>query len=140
MGEHSQLVVLVTIHYRLGALGFLSTGDASIPANNGLKDQVLALRWVKDNIARFGGDPQKVTICGNSAGAHSVHLLTLSPMAKGSINVEIRFNGLSGLITSAIIQSGFAIPQIAVISRNESIMYAQRFGQKLNCSSGTSTS
>ncbi|KAB0797812.1 hypothetical protein PPYR_08805 [Photinus pyralis] len=118
-------LVLVTVNYRLGALGFLSTGDGSIPANNGLKDQVLALRWVKDSIARFGGDPQKVTICGNSAGAGSVHYLTLSPMTKGLIN-------------SAIIQSGAAIPQASAIPRNESIRYAQQFGDKLNCASGTS--
>uniref|UniRef100_A0A1Y1MFT8 Carboxylic ester hydrolase n=1 Tax=Photinus pyralis TaxID=7054 RepID=A0A1Y1MFT8_PHOPY len=118
-------LVLVTVNYRLGALGFLSTGDDSIPANNGLKDQVLALRWVKDNIATFGGNPEKVTISGNSAGGSSVHYLTLSPMTKG-------------LITSAIIQSGVVISQIAVIPRNESIGYAQRFGEKLNCSSGTS--
>lgn len=118
-------LVLVTVNYRLGALGFLSTGDGSIPANNGLKDQVLALRWVQDNIARFGGDPRKVKISGNSAGASSVHYLTISPMAKGLIN-------------GAIIQSGVAISQIAVIPRNESITYAQRFGEKLNCTSGTS--
>jgi len=63
--------------------GFLSTGDAVIPGNSGLKDQVMALRWVQQNIAQFGGDPCKVTIFGESAGGASVHLLLLSPMSKG---------------------------------------------------------
>ncbi|XP_049799825.1 juvenile hormone esterase-like [Schistocerca nitens] len=67
--EHD--VVLVTLNYRVGALGFLSTGDEVIPGNAGLKDQVMALKWVKSNIANFGGDPQNVTIFGESAGAVS---------------------------------------------------------------------
>ena len=63
--------------------GFLSTGDAVIPGNNGLKDQVMALRWVQQNIKQFGGDPGNVTIFGESAGGASVHLQLLSPMSKG---------------------------------------------------------
>lgn len=53
---------------RLGALGFLSTGDDVIPGNNGLKDQALLIRWVHENIRNFGGDPDRVTISGQSAG------------------------------------------------------------------------
>lgn len=64
-------------------LGFLSLEDPELPGNNGLKDQSLALRWVKDNIAQFGGDPDAVTIVGNSAGGASVHYHTLSPLSKG---------------------------------------------------------
>ncbi|KAK3920647.1 Esterase FE4, partial [Frankliniella fusca] len=75
-------VVLVSFNYRLGALGFLSTGDDVIPGNFGMKDQVQLLRWVRDNIAAFGGDPDQVTIFGESAGGASVHALTLSPLAK----------------------------------------------------------
>ncbi|XP_023311607.1 venom carboxylesterase-6-like [Anoplophora glabripennis] len=76
-------VVLVSFNYRLGILGFLSTEDDVIPGNNGMKDQVLALKWVRDNIASFGGNPQSVTIEGVSAGAGSVHLHYFSPLSKG---------------------------------------------------------
>nr|ATU82449.1 venom carboxylesterase [Lethocerus distinctifemur] len=78
-----QDIVLVTVHYRLGPLGFLSTGDGQVVGNAGMKDQVLALRWVRDNIANFGGDPNSVTIAGYSAGSTSVMLHMLSPMSKG---------------------------------------------------------
>lgn len=64
-------------------LGFLSTEDDILPGNYGMKDQVLALKWVKSNIEKFGGDPNKVTIFGESAGGVSVGLHLLSPMSKG---------------------------------------------------------
>nr|XP_015839734.1 PREDICTED: venom carboxylesterase-6 isoform X2 [Tribolium castaneum] len=72
-------VVLVTFNYRLGPFGFLSTQDDTIPGNNGLKDQNMALKWVHKNIEFFSGDPQKVTLFGHSAGSASVgyHLLNL---------------------------------------------------------------
>ncbi|XP_026477127.1 carboxylesterase 4A-like [Ctenocephalides felis] len=88
-------VVLVTINYRLGALGFLSTGDSAAAGNVGLKDQIAALKWVKANIARFGGDPDNVTIFGESAGAVSVHYLILSPLAKGYFHKAISQSGSS---------------------------------------------
>ncbi|KZC07956.1 PREDICTED: esterase E4-like [Dufourea novaeangliae] len=75
-------IVLVTVNYRLGALGFLSTGDHLAPGNNGLKDQVVALRWVQRNIAAFGGNPNAVTLCGYSAGSFSIMLHMMSPMSK----------------------------------------------------------
>lgn len=65
--------------------GFLSTGDALAPGNNGLKDQVAALKWVQRNIASFGGDPDNVTIAGCSAGSFSVLLHMVSPMSKGIV-------------------------------------------------------
>jgi juvenile-hormone esterase len=63
--------------------GFLSTEDAVCPGNNGMKDQVAALRWVRDNIALFGGNTNSVTIFGESAGGASTHLHMLSPASKG---------------------------------------------------------
>jgi len=76
-------LVYVSINYRLGPLGFATTGDETLPGNNGLKDQVAALKWVQRNIAAFGGNPGAVTIAGMSAGGASVHYHTLSPMSSG---------------------------------------------------------
>lgn len=88
-------VVLVTLNYRVGQLGFLNLEDenVNVPGNAGLKDMVMALKWVKTNIRNFGGDPSNITIFGESAGGAAVHYLMLSPMAKG-------------LFHKAIIQSG----------------------------------
>lgn len=77
-------VVMVSLNYRVGPLGFLSTGDRVASGNWGLKDQILALEWVQNNIRNFGGDPDQVTIFGASAGAVSVHLLTLSNATQGN--------------------------------------------------------
>ncbi|XP_020809286.1 esterase B1 isoform X1 [Drosophila serrata] len=85
-------IVLVTLNYRLGPLGFLTAGPDA-PGNQGLKDQVLALKWVRDNIAAFGGDPNQVTIFGESAGASSVQLLLLSPLSKGLFHRAISQSG-----------------------------------------------
>lgn len=65
--------------------GFLSTGDEHSPGNFGLKDQTLALRWVKNNIRAFGGDDEQVTIFGVSAGASSVHMHMMSPLSQGKL-------------------------------------------------------
>lgn len=86
-------IILVTINYRLGLLGFFSTEDGAIPGNNGLKDQVLALKWVRDNIASFGGNPHSVTLDGLSAGGASVHFHYFSPLSKGLFNRGISQSG-----------------------------------------------
>jgi para-nitrobenzyl esterase len=86
-------VVCVTINYRLSAEGFLFLGDGI--ANLGLLDQLAALRWVQDNISAFGGDPARVTVAGESAGAMSVTTLLSMPLAEG-------------LFAQAITQSGAA--------------------------------
>jgi para-nitrobenzyl esterase len=82
-------LVVVTVNYRVGLLGFFTHPELTkesahhASGNYGLLDQVAALRWVQANIAAFGGDPTRVTIAGQSAGAASVHYLTASPLAKG---------------------------------------------------------
>ncbi|XP_066262073.1 juvenile hormone esterase-like [Euwallacea similis] len=88
-----QEIVLVTFNYRLGTLGFLATGEKEAPGNNGLKDQVQALKWVKQNIEGFGGDPNSVTIQGYSAGAVSVILHMVSPMSAGLFHKAISMSG-----------------------------------------------
>jgi para-nitrobenzyl esterase len=75
-------VVVVGVNYRLGALGYLKLDGVS-PGNLGLLDQLAALRWVRDNIERFGGDPAQVTAFGQSAGAHSIACLMATPAADG---------------------------------------------------------
>ncbi len=96
-------LVVVTINYRLGVLGFLAhpelTAESAHGAsgNYGLLDQVASLEWVKGNIAAFGGDPDNVTIAGQSAGAISVYLLTASPLAAGLFHRAIVQSGPGGL-------------------------------------------
>ncbi|XP_050094161.1 uncharacterized protein LOC126576901 [Anopheles aquasalis] len=75
-------VIVVTVYYRLGPLGFLYLPEAGIEGNAGLKDQLMALRWVNENIAQFGGDPQCVTLLGESAGSFSSYLHMLSPNSR----------------------------------------------------------
>lgn len=91
----SENVILVTINYRLGVLGFLSTEDEVIPGNFGLKDQVEALRWVQDNIGAFRGDPAKVTLSGFSAGGASVHLHYMSQISEGLFANGISHSGVA---------------------------------------------
>jgi para-nitrobenzyl esterase len=91
-------IVFVSINYRVGALGFMAhpelTKEAKgISGNYGLLDQVAALKWVKENIAAFGGDPGNVTIAGQSAGAMSVNALIASPLATGLFQKAIAESG-----------------------------------------------
>lgn len=86
-------VVVVTIQYRLGIVGYFSTGDKYARGNWGYLDQVAALQWIQENIIHFGGDPGSVTICGESAGGISVSALVLSPLAKGLFHKAISESG-----------------------------------------------
>ncbi|CAG5129355.1 unnamed protein product [Candidula unifasciata] len=95
-----QGVVAVTINYRLGPFGFLSTGDDIMPGNYGMLDQILALKWVQKYIRAFGGDPGQVTIGGQSAGAHSVSFMIISPLAKGLFHRGIMESGSSLALTA----------------------------------------
>ncbi|XP_013201071.2 esterase FE4 [Amyelois transitella] len=96
-----QDVIVAAFNYRLGALGFLCLGIEEAPGNAGLKDQIAAIRWVKQNIAAFGGDPENVTIFGESAGAASTAILVASETT-------------NGLFNRAIIQSGTSISNWSV--------------------------
>uniref|UniRef100_A0A2A4JIZ5 Carboxylic ester hydrolase n=1 Tax=Heliothis virescens TaxID=7102 RepID=A0A2A4JIZ5_HELVI len=110
-------VVVVTINYRLEILGFLCLETEDVPGNAGMKDQVAALRWVNKNIANFGGDPNNITIFGESAGGASVSHLLISPMTKG-------------LFKRAIAQSGAALCDwsVAVRPRERALAVARKLG------------
>ncbi|CAG9856744.1 unnamed protein product [Phyllotreta striolata] len=82
-------VIYVSLNYRLGPFGFLSTGDDVVPGNAGLKDQTMALRFLQKYIHYFGGNAEQVTIFGQSAGASSVHYHVLSPLSKGLFKAAI---------------------------------------------------
>ncbi|KAM9854622.1 pyrethroid hydrolase Ces2e-like [Aulostomus maculatus] len=92
-----QDVVVVLIQYRLGLLGFLSTGDKHMSGNFGLLDQVEALKWIQNHIHNFGGDPRSVTIFGESAGGVSVSLLLLSPLSDGLVHRGIAESGTAAM-------------------------------------------
>ena len=98
-------MVVVTINYRLGALGFLSLNeifgeDFAEASNAGVRDQIAALEWVRDNIDRFGGDPSNVTVCGQSAGAMSIAALLGSPKARSLFHRAICQSGAAGHVNS----------------------------------------
>ncbi len=92
-------IVVVTFGYRLGPFGFLASPELTKESpfhssgNYGLMDQIAALEWVRDNIAAFGGDPARVTIAGQSAGAASVSILLASPLANGLFRGAIAESG-----------------------------------------------
>ncbi|GCB77502.1 hypothetical protein scyTo_0020582, partial [Scyliorhinus torazame] len=92
-------VVVVVIQYRLGIIGFLSTGDEHLPGNLGMLDQVAALKWVQENIESFGGDPGSVTIFGESAGSISVSLHVISPLSSGLFHKAISESGTNLIAT-----------------------------------------
>ncbi len=117
--------VVVTVNYRLGAMGFLATagldGEArdGVSGNFGMLDQQAALRWVRANIGRFGGDPGRVTIAGESAGGRSVCTQLASPSAKG-------------LFRAGIIQSG-AYGDCGARPHRTAVSQGAAFAEKLGC-------
>ncbi|XP_073411052.1 fatty acyl-CoA hydrolase precursor, medium chain-like isoform X2 [Dendrobates tinctorius] len=112
-------VVTVSIQYRLGILGFFSTGDNRLRGNYGFLDQLAALRWVQENIADFGGDPSTVAIFGESARDVSVSALLASPLAKG-------------LFHRAISESGIVSSSGLVVSTSEELIYFQNIISELS--------
>ncbi|XP_074497801.1 acetylcholinesterase-like [Sebastes fasciatus] len=117
----SEGVVVVSMNYRLGAFGFLSLPDnKNFQSNAGLLDQRLALRWVANNIASFGGDSKKVTLFGESAGSASVGLHLLSP-------------GSQDLFQRAVMQSGAPNAPWATISQDEAWRRSMKLATLLGC-------
>jgi len=119
-----QDMVFVTLQYRLGPMGFLSTEDATAPGNMGLHDQISALQWVQANIAQFGGDPSMVTLAGLSAGGASVNYLLLSPLT-------------DGLFHRAVLQSGSALCWWANLPNQKKT--ATSLGELLDCPAAPSS-
>ncbi|XP_066292298.1 cholinesterase 1-like [Branchiostoma lanceolatum] len=113
-------VIVVTVNYRVGPLGFLYTGTDDAPGNMGLTDQLLALQWVQDNIPSFGGDSSKVTIFGQSAGASSVGLHLLSPESRN-------------VFSRAILQSGGALLPGIVETMSDATDKTTAFSGSLGC-------
>src|SRR5690606_1570552 len=106
-----------------GPFGFLYSGTEDAPGNQGLHDQILALKWVHENIHHFGGDPKPVTIFGESAGSMSVSSLILSPLTRGLFKRAIM---QSGSLISKFSHSGLALNKTTNLAK------------KLNCSTGHS--
>ncbi|XP_055708215.1 juvenile hormone esterase-like [Phlebotomus papatasi] len=99
-------IILVTLNYRLGIFGFLSSGDGVVKGNFAFKDQQLALQWVKTNIKFFGGDKNSITVSGQSAGAAGTHLQLLSPKSQDLFHRAIMMSGTA--ITSILYPIDFA--------------------------------
>ena len=97
-------IILVTVNYRVGPFGFLTLGNNEAPGNAGMLDQVMALEWVRDNIEHFGGDPEEVTLAGESAGSFSAFYHLVSPRSMGLFQ---RIIGNFWLIVIYIILFGF---------------------------------
>uniref|UniRef100_A0A8C5Q1K7 Neuroligin 3 n=1 Tax=Leptobrachium leishanense TaxID=445787 RepID=A0A8C5Q1K7_9ANUR len=111
-------VIVITLNYRVGVLGFLSTGDQAAKGNYGLLDQIQALRWVSENVGHFGGDAHRITVFGSGIGASCVSLLTLSHHSEG-------------LFQRAIIQSGSALSSWAV--NYQPVKYTRMLAEKVGC-------
>ncbi|XP_064651919.1 carboxylesterase 1E-like isoform X2 [Lineus longissimus] len=127
-------VVVVIINYRLGVFGFLTTGDDDLPGNYGIQDQTMALKWTADNIRAFRGNPQQVTIFGNSAGGSSVGIHLLSPPSAGLFHRAII---QSGPITNSLWAHHRTTPAVL---RNHAMTIARRsnctqksFGDVIQC-------
>lgn len=115
-------IIVVTMNYRVSSFGFLATGHESAPGNQGLYDQQMALQWVRDNIAVFGGDPAQVTLFGESAGGASVAFHMLSPMSQP-------------LFQRAGIQSAGPTARWASMTQEEGLRRSKLLGEALGCNS-----
>ena len=114
--------MVVTMNYRLGPFGFLSMGSEDVPGNAGFRDQVLALERIQELISHFGGDPNLVTIFGESAGSLSVAAHIISPLSTGLFNRAILESG-------SVLDSGWG-----PITPEHAIDYKDKFSNILGCS------
>ncbi|PRD33743.1 UNVERIFIED_CONTAM: Acetylcholinesterase-1 [Trichonephila clavipes] len=118
-------VIVVTINYRVGLFGFLTSASEEAPGNVGMYDMVMALQWVNDNIESFGGDKDRITLHGQSAGSIAISLLCVSPLTKG-------------LFSKAIMESGSAI----FLMDNQlqpNLNLSQRLAKSVGCASDNKT-
>ncbi len=128
-------VVLVNIAYRVNQIGFLALPELSaetsnkVSGNYGLLDQIAALQWIKKNIAAFGGDPDKITIFGESAGAISVSMLCASPLAKGLFQAAISQSGGSFGPTRPVTYPGENMKTLKQ-AENDGTAFLQKAGVK----------
>ena len=127
-------VIVVTVAYRLGPLGFLAHPDLSAQSphkssgNYGLLDQIAALKWIQKNIAAFGGDPQRVTIAGQSSGGMSVSMLMASPLAKGLFHRAIGQSG--GLFEPVQIAPQYLLTNASATARTMRVRSAPTRSQR----------
>jgi acetylcholinesterase len=105
-------IIVVAIQYRVASLGFMFFDTEDVPGNAAMFDQLMALQWIKDNIGQFGGNPDNITIFGESAGGASVSLHLLSPLSRNLFN-------------QAVMQSASALVPWGIITKEEAIL---RFG------------
>eukprot|EP00106_Octopus_bimaculoides_P021335 XP_014788777.1 PREDICTED: acetylcholinesterase-like [Octopus bimaculoides] len=119
----SQNIIVASLNYRLGPFGFLSLNDERAPGNMGLLDQNLAIKWIRDNIASFGGDPDSLTLFGHSAGSASVGFHTISPLSRK-------------LFKNAIMMSGSTTSPWAIRSIDRNIDRAKAMAFALKCPMG----
>lgn len=120
MAAHGDVVV-VAMNYRLGAFGFFTADTEDAPGNLAFHDQLLALKWIQANIGNFGGDPQKVTLFGVSAGAISANLHLLSPLSRG-------------LFQRAILQSGTIFSASYMTTIDNAVRVSNHFASTVGCS------
>ena len=113
-------VVVVSFQYRVASLGYLYMDTPAAPGNAGMFDQLMALQWVQDNIAAFGGNPHNVTLFGESAGAASISMHLVSPLSRS-------------LFSQAILQSGSATNPWAVIDKREAALRGLRLAEAVKC-------
>ncbi|EPB68453.1 Carboxylesterase [Ancylostoma ceylanicum] len=136
----SRKIIFVTFNYRLGPLGFLSTGDKILPGNVGLWDQIWALKWVKANAEVFGGDPGNILVMGSGSGAACASILALSPRTEAfdvlttrsrQISTRLMPPEISGLFHKILLMSGSAL-QPGVV-RDTAINATWALNEKMQC-------